>query len=205
MAGPIIGFVLIIYAMIHGSYANPLWKYQSSTWQYANGFWRALIGLPAWAAAIMLLIGYYKGVLTAVAITIACMLIPVMKMSRDGVAKFKTVMLLLWASMGAYARVFLYLTVFGIPICNWTRRAAEVGWETTAEEFMTRARNTPSGPSFSEIFSSDSSVPEEPSYREPEVEVYKEQADGSKKKMRTNSDNSMYWDPDEEEWKPIRK
>lgn len=122
--------------------ANPLWKYQSETWHYANGFWRALIGLPAWVAAIMLLIGNYKGLLTAVAITIACMLIPVMKMSRDGVAKLKTVMLLLWASMGAYARVFLYLTVLGIPVCNWTHRAAEVGWEQTAQEFATKSRNT---------------------------------------------------------------
>lgn len=201
----LIAFALIVYAMVHGSYANPLWKYQSNTWHYANGFWRALIGLPAWITAIMFLIGHYQGTLTFLSVTIACMVIPTAKMSRDGVATFRTVMLLLWASMGAYARVFLYLTVFGIPICNWTRRAAEVGWEATAEEFMTRSKNTPSGPSFSEIFSSDSSTVEEPSYTEPEVEVYKEQADGSKKKMRTNSDNSMYWDPDEQEWKKIIK
>lgn len=201
-----IAFALIVYAFAHGAYANPLWKLQSNTALYANGLWRALIGLPAWIAAILFLLADYKGTLTALSVTIAFMIIPVLRMSRDGVANLRTVLLLLWASMGAYARIVLNLSIFGIPVCRWSSRAAEVGWETTAQEFMTRTRDTSPGPSFSEIFSSNSGQStEETSYAQPEVEVYKEQADGSKKKMRTNSDNSMYWDPDEEEWKKINK
>lgn len=102
MVNTVIALVLIVYAAAHGAYANPLWKLHSGTEFYAGGFWRALIGLPAWVAAIMLLIFNHKGFLIALLITAGCMAIPVMRMNKDKVAKPRNVMLLLWASMGAY-------------------------------------------------------------------------------------------------------
>ena len=200
------GFFLLIFCIYKGCYFNPYWKLHANSEYYANGIMRAIIGIPAWVAVIMLLTFHIGKVVTWLVITACTLVIPCMKLKKDELLTVRNVYILVMASMGTYARLLLNFTILGIPVCQMTKRAAEIGWEETAMEFAERsAKRRAEAPSarvdFREIFAEDQKAPEP----EEKVEVFIEQEDGSMKQTYTNSDQSMYWDPDAEDWVKIKK
>lgn len=201
-----IGFAFLLYGLFYGSYANPLWKLHENAEYYANGLFRALIGLPAWVAAIFLLMGNLGSFLLWALITAGCAAQPLLKMRKDGILCVRSVHLLIMASMGAWGRVFLAWTIIGLFVTNHTKRAAEIGWQGAALEWMegnarSRAASS-SAPAWEEI---PQQTAEEPANPKPEVELWRERADGSMERLRTNSDGTMYKDPDTGEWVKIKR
>lgn len=203
-----LGFVLLVFCFCYGAYANPLWKYCEHSEYFANGIWRALIGIPAWVAVICLMIKRWDIVFPALFVTVLLMLLPILKLKRTGNLGVKNVLLLLMAAMGVYARILLCWTLIGIPVARMTKRAAEVGVENMMWEWAESNAGHSSGntgaSAKNRIFDASASDFAKDHMQETEVEVYKEQSDGSKKKMRVNSDGSMYWDPDTEKWIKIK-
>ena len=208
-----IGFVLVIYSCFYGSYANPLWKLHENHTRYANALVRAIIGLPAWVAVVFLMLGNVGNFFLWLAITAVLSIPSILKMRADGILCFRSIHLLIMASMGAYARVLLAWTIIGLFVTRKTKRAAEIGWANTAMEWMeSNAQNASrdNGPSISEILDADIArkereAAEEAARRQPVVEVWREQNDGSMKRLQVNSDGSMYKDPDTGEWRKIQK
>ena len=208
----LLGFALIIYACFYGSYANPLWKLNPHLTPYANGLFRAIIGIPAWVATIYLLIGNLGSFILWLVITLACCVPSALKLRADGMLCFKAIHLLIMASMGTYARIILAMTIIGLFVTRKTKRAAEIGWQGAAAEWMNdnARKNRSSGPSVSQILHDDvarreQEAAEEAARRQPEVEVWLEQDNGSMKKAQVNSDGSMYKDPDSGDWVKIVK
>jgi len=208
-----LGFALIIYACFYGSYANPLWKLNPNLTPYANGLFRAIIGIPAWVATIFLLIGNLGSFILWLVITLACCVPSALKMRADGILCFKAIHLLIMASMGAYARIVLAMTIIGLVVTSNTKRAAEIGWQGAAMEWVNnnaKKNHSSTGPSMSEIFSADAARREQEAAEaaaqyKPEVEVWRETENGNMKKMQVNSDGSMYKDPDTGDWVKIKK
>lgn len=207
-----LGFALIIYACFYGGYANPLWKLNPNLQIYANGLFRAVIGIPAWVATIYLLIGNLGSFILWLVITLACCVPSALKLRADGMLCFKAIHLLIMASMGAYARIVLAMTLIGIPINQRLKRAAELGWQGAAAEWMNEnaRKNRSSGPSISDILHDDvarreQEAAEEAARRQSDTEVWLEQDNGSMKKAQVNSDGSMFKDPDTGDWVKIQK
>lgn len=209
-----IGFVLLVYCLFYGSYANPLWKLHENAGYYANGLFRALIGLPAWVAAIFLLMGKLGGFFLWLLVTAGCAALSLLKMYKDGILCVRSVHLLIMASMGAWGRVLLAWTGIGLIATSHTKRAAEIGWEGAALEWMeNNARNAQSnsGPSAFDVLREEDRrraaerAAQEAANAKPEVEVWREREDGSKQRLQVNSDGSMYKDPDTGDWEPIRR
>ena len=198
-----LGFALIIYACFYGSYANPLWKLNPNLQIYANGLFRAVIGIPAWVATIYLLIGNLGSFILWLVITLVCCVPSALKLRADGMLCFKAIHLLIMASMGAYARIVLAMTLIGIPINQRLKRAAELGWQGAAAEWMNEnARKNRSSSGYS-----NTQTPEygADSQSKSETEVWLEQDNGSMKKAQVNSDGSMFKDPDTGDWVKIVK
>lgn len=207
-----IGFILLIFCFCYGAYANPLWKYSEHGSYFANGIWRALIGIPAWVAVICLMISKWDTFFPALFVTVLLMLLPILNLQKTGNLGVKNVFLLLMASMGVYARILLCWSLIGIPVANMTKRGAEIGISNMVFEWAEMNAKNPSGntgPSVMDrIFdasTSDSQTNDIKKPEKPEVEVFKEQSNGSMKKMRVNRDSTFYWDPDLEEWVRIKK
>ena len=202
----LIGFALIIYACFYGCYANPFWKFHTNHQRYANGLIRAIIGVPAWVAVVFLMLGNIGSFFLWLAITIVCTIPSILKMRADGILSFRVVHLVIMASMGVYARIVLAFTIIGLIVTRRTKRAAEIGWQGAAQEWMDdmKKNNASSAPSFSGANSYKPSY--EPDYSaKPQVEAWQEQEDGSLKPLQVNSDGSMYKDPDTGEWVKISK
>lgn len=197
-----LGFALIIYACFYGSYANPLWKLNTNLQVYANGLLRAIIGIPAWVATIFLLIGNLGSFFLWLVITLACCVPSALKLRADGILCFKAIHLLIMASMGAYARIVLAMTLIGIPIIQRLKRAAELGWQGAAAEWMNENARKNRTSTASQVHWDDTDTT---AYSKPETEVWLEQNDGSMKKAQVNSDGSMYKDPDTGDWVKIVK
>ena len=208
-----IGFVLVVYACFYGSYANPLWKLHENHERYANGLIRAVIGLPAWVAVIFLMLGNVDSFILWAVVTAVCAAFSILKMRADGILCFQAIHLLIMASMGAYARILLAWTIIGLVVTRRTKRAAEIGWQGAAMEWMNShagSSNSDYAPSISEILDADLArrereAAEEAARRKPEVEVWRELENGNMKRLQVNSDGSMYKDPDDGEWHKIRK
>lgn len=198
----LLGFALIIYACFYGSYANPLWKLNSNLQVYANGLLRAIIGIPAWVATIFLLIGNLGSFILWLVITLACCVPSALKLRADGMLCFKAIHLLIMASMGAYARIVLAMTLIGIPVIQRLKRAAELGWQGAAAEWMNENARKNRSNSASQVMWDDTDTT---TYSKPETEVWLEQNDGSMKQAQVNSDGSMYKDPDTGDWVKITK
>lgn len=218
----VIGIILTVFVVFYGSYANPYWKLHKDADRYANGLVRALIGIPGWAAVILLMIGNVGGMILALLATAVLMLIPILKMRKDGVAWPRYLGMILMASMGAYARILLCWSLIGIVPARLLKRAAEIGWNNTAWETIQRSienekRDAKMNAAIKEMNKTIEELnridaenrarkaAEEAANRPPEVEVYKEDEYGRMKRLQTNSDNSMYRDPDDGEWHKIRK
>lgn len=200
-----IGFCLVIYCAFYGSYANPLWKRHQESSYYANGLFRAIIGLPAWVAVIYLMMGSLGSFILWAAVTAGCAALSILRMKADGILDVRAIHLLIMASMGSWARVILAWTGIGLLVTTRTKRAAEIGWQGAAMEWMDdNARNnrTSSGPSFAEILA-ESSSSGGPSYSKPEKEAWYEDEHGNKKRLQLNSDGSMFKDPYTGEWRKL--
>lgn len=200
-----IGVLLIIFVFFYGSYANPYWKLHENADYYANGITRAMIGIAGWAMLILFTMSNIGPMFLALLITLALMAIPFLKFKKDGITSIRLMLLLLMASMGVYTRLVLSWTLIGLPVARTLKRAAEIGWSNAANEALRNA-GTQTRRQYSSFDGMQTHEDEEESaYPRREVEIYKEANDGSMKKMRTNSDNSMYYDPDDQEWHKINK
>ncbi|MBQ8231490.1 MAG: hypothetical protein IJZ34_06165 [Lachnospiraceae bacterium] len=203
-----IALILTIVGFVYGAYANPYWKEIEGSEKYANGFVRALIGIPAWITVIGMFMKVTSVVITALLITAALLSIPFLRMRKDGIPDVKYTLLLLFASMGAYARIILAWTIMGIPVNIYAKRVAEVGSQNAAMEVMGRlgaeAERREKSPKREEAFDFGSfTAPEEP-VRKEKVEVWR--MNGMvRENLKVNSDNTMYYDPDDGEWKKIKK
>lgn len=142
----LIGLILLVLIICYTGYANPLWKLHENSAHYANGIFRALIGILAWLTIILAVTGDYESAFGGVVFTAAAMLIPLLRMKKDGILSLRYVFLLLMASLGVYVRIILNWTLIGIPVANFLKRIAEIGYSNTCMEWvehMQGVSNTP--------------------------------------------------------------
>lgn len=203
-----ISLLLVCAVIAYGAYANPFWKYHEKSEYYANGIFRALIGIAAWLTIILVLTGDYESAFGGVVLTVVFMALPLLRMKKDGILSVRYVFLLMMAALGVYARILLIWSLFGIPVANFMKRAAQIGYSNAIEEEIEYNRKHPvdtSGPSAMDILlASHDTTPEEVPSR-PRITVHREREDGSLQELQVNTDGTMYKDPDTGEWKRIRR
>lgn len=90
----------------------------------------------------------------------------------------------------------------GLLVTTRTKRAAEIGWDGAAMEWMDENARKNRAASNSGIFA-ETPTAEEPSYSKPEKEAWYEDEHGNKKPLQLNSDGSMFKDPYTGEWRKL--
>lgn len=208
----ILAVILMVIGFAYGAYANPYWKEIEGSEKYANGFVRALIGIPARITVIGLFVKETSVVLTGLLITAALLSIPFLRMRKNGIPAIKYGLLLLFASMGAYSRIVLAWTIIGIPVNVYMKRVAEVGYEKAGTEVMNRLekeaerkQNAPKQEDFFD-FADFAAMNEEPEEETPQKKTEVWRRNGMFiENLKVNRDGSMYYDPDDGEWKKIDK
>lgn len=134
----IVGFILICVGVIYGTYANEYWKLHQGSEKIAPFWLRAILGVSAWVSTICLMVGQYKIFAVAALVTVALLLIPFLLMLKKGIKPFKYIFIVLYASMGAYSRLLLSLTIIGILPKNLIVESAQKGQKKWAEDILKR-------------------------------------------------------------------
>ncbi|MBO5059417.1 MAG: hypothetical protein J6C82_00705 [Clostridia bacterium] len=207
-----IGIVLIVAACFYGCYANPYWKEFDEADTYAGGIYRAIVGIPAWVAVISILPKRWDLVFPFLIITAALLVIPFQKLKKDGYDAVKGTVTILFASMGVYSRILMAWTIIGIPVNMRLKRAAEIGWSNAALEVIENLEKNPqTGPSVGEQISDILAQDEERKRKEQEAAQSQEKPEVWRmngmlvENLKVNSDGTMYYDPDDCEWKKIEQ
>jgi len=201
----VIGLLILATAMGYGVYANPKWKVYKDLPKYGNAVMRAIIGIPPYVAIIGYMASNKIVTVCASFITLGLLVRPYIRLKKDGYsAPYKPTLLLLFASIGVYARIFLYCTVIGIR----ANHEAEIRAKLTDEEYSAFIIDcNASSVKFSDLFSG-SAVDEAPAeeFQEQKVEVVRTHYhDGwvNRENLRVNSDGTRYYDPDDGQWHRI--
>lgn len=202
----VIGLLILGAAMGYGVYANPKWKFYEDLPKYGNAAMRAIIGIPPYVAIIGYMASNKVVTVCASLITLGLLVRPYIRLKKDGyMSPYKPTLLLLFASIGVYARIFLYCTVIGI----WVNHEAEIRAKLTEEEYFESFRGcNVSDVKFSDLFN-DSAVDEMPveGFQEQNVEVVRTHYhDGwvNRENLRVNSDGTRYYDPDDGQWHRVK-
>ncbi len=203
-----LGFILIVACVFYGCYANPYWKQFDEAPKYANGIYRAIVGIPAWIMVVCVMLRNWGLFFPCLLITAALLALPFMRLKNDGYSPVKPTFMILMASLGTYARVILAWTIIGLFVTNSTKRAAEVGWDGAAFEYIENMKESEkNGPSITDTIMDVMSTPSEEkteTVNEEKVEVWR--MNGMvREDLKVNSDGTMYYDPDDCEWKKINK
>lgn len=209
----VFGILLMALACFYGCYANPRWKSFDQAERYANGFVRALIGIPAWTALVCLMLEKWSTMLIALAVTAALLAIPFLMLHKDGYRPVKCCLLILFASLGTYARLLMAWTLIGIPVNAALKNAAEIGWSAAAAQSIKRIQASPPSDTIGEIKEifreqeereAKQKAEEAAREKNKKVEVWRENG-LLNEYMKVNSDGTMYYDPEDGEWKKIER
>lgn len=202
----VIGLFILATAMGYGVYANPRWKVYTDLPKYGNAVMRAIIGIPPYVALIGYMASNMIVTVCASLITLGLLVHPYIRLKKDGyTSPYKPTLLLLFASIGVYARIFLAFTLVGIPIIHF----AEIRAKLTDEEYFEFLKSCNSNNiKFSDLFNV-SAIDEAPveEFQEEKVEVVRMHYNNgwvNRENLRVNSDGTRYYDPDDGQWHRVK-
>lgn len=204
----VIGLFILATAMGYGVYANPRWKVYTDLPKYGNAIMRAIIGIPPYVALIGYMASNMIVTVCASLITLGLLVHPYIRLKKDGyTSPYKPALLLLFASIGVYARIFLYCTLIGF----WANHEAEIMARMTDEDYLhsfSSGSCDASDLKFSDLFKG-SVADETPveGFQEQDVEVVRTHYhDGwvNRENLRVNSDGTRYYDPDDGQWHRVK-
>lgn len=204
----VIGLLILAVAMGYGVYANPKWKAYKDLPKYGNAIMRVVIGIPPYIVIIGYMVSNKILVICAFLITLGLLVRPYIRLKRDGYASpYKPTLLLLFASIGAYARIFLYCTLIGIPV----NHEAEIMAKLTDEEYLyshSLGSCNLSDVKLSDLFK-DNTIDEVSAgeFQKQDVEVIRTHYnDGwvNRENLKVNSDGTRYYDPNDGQWHRVK-
>lgn len=211
-------FVRILISLIiiiTGIFLNARWKMTQGSEKYCGGFFRACIGLPAWIA----LFGYMteNKKMTAICGIIVMLLLvyPFIRLLKDRCYPVRYTLMALFASIGTWGRFAMIISIIGIPFNRMidslvSGEVYEYFKHYSGSYYASDDVSEPEDDIAAGLMKMGEVWEEEKRKQEREIEANnKPKVEVTRRNgyfienLKVNSDGTMYWDPDDGEWKKI--